>query len=219
MAKKRAYHHGNLRQALVREAARTIKSHGVDALTLRAVGGRLGVSRTALYRHFSDKAALLAAVAREGFQRFRADLERARADAGGGLVGFDAMGLAYLKFALDNSAHYRVMFGGFKELCDRDSELATDAASAFQVLVDALAALQRGGQVQPGDTGELARFVWATSHGIAMLTIDGELGPDSAAGEALMQSSVARLRAALANPVNLSNPVNPANPANPANPV
>src|SRR5436190_672181 len=71
--KKKAgqYHHGDLRSALLEEAVRTIQTDGVDELTLRAVGAALGVSRTALYRHFSDKQALLAAVGREGFRMLR----------------------------------------------------------------------------------------------------------------------------------------------------
>src|SRR5205085_7573915 len=69
-AKKRRkpYHHGDLRRALVEQALRTIQARGVDALTLRAAGQSLGVSRTALYRHFTDKSALLSAVATEGFR-------------------------------------------------------------------------------------------------------------------------------------------------------
>jgi AcrR family transcriptional regulator len=200
MAKKRAYHHGNLRQALIREAVRTIRTHGAEGLTLRAVGGRLGVSRTALYRHFADKAALLAAVAREGFQTFRSDLDQAWTAAGGGLAGFHAMGLAYVRFAVRNSAHYRVMFGEFREQCERDPELIADATAAFQVLVDALLSLQRAGLARSDDPEGLARFIWACSHGIAMLTIDGQLGPDPSAGEALMRSSQPMLRRALDAP-------------------
>src|SRR3981081_1231108 len=90
---------GALRHALLVEAARTIREDGVDAVTLRAVGARLGVSRTALYRHFADKSALLAAVAREGFQRFRQDLRDAWMGAGRGRAGFKAMGMAYVHFA------------------------------------------------------------------------------------------------------------------------
>ena len=76
MARKRAhrYHHGDLSRALLQEAVRTIQRGGVQALTLRAVGEKLGVSRTALYRHFSDKSGLLAAVAREGFRTLRLQL-------------------------------------------------------------------------------------------------------------------------------------------------
>src|SRR5581483_3836975 len=91
---RRPYHHGDLRRALLQEAVRTIREDGVQALTLRTAGKRLGVSRTALYRHFTDKSALLAGVAREGFQRFRDDLLAEWREAGGGLNGFARMGFA-----------------------------------------------------------------------------------------------------------------------------
>src|SRR5436189_6357013 len=105
------YHHGDLRRALLVEAARTIRAEGIEAVTLRAVGARLGVSRTALYRHFADKSALLNAVAEDGFRGLSEALESAWTAAGGGVPGFEAMGHAYVRFALDNPSHYRVMFG------------------------------------------------------------------------------------------------------------
>src|ERR1700730_13451944 len=80
------YHHGDLRRALVQEAVRTIQAKGVDAFTLRAVGLKLGVSRTALYRHFADKAALLAAVAGAGFRTLRSQLVQ-HWEAGGRVGG------------------------------------------------------------------------------------------------------------------------------------
>ena len=70
----RPYHHGNLRRALLDEALTTIRAEGVNGLTLRDIGARLGVSRSALYRHFSDKRALLTAVATEGFRTLRQQL-------------------------------------------------------------------------------------------------------------------------------------------------
>src|SRR5262245_4032019 len=109
----RRYHHGNLRRALLDQALATIASEGVEGLTLRDIGARLGVSRTALYRHFTDKRALLEAVATEGFKSFREALVGAWQGGGGGLPGFNAMGIAYVRFAVDNPSHYRVMFGGF----------------------------------------------------------------------------------------------------------
>jgi AcrR family transcriptional regulator len=192
------YHHGDLRRALLVEAARTIREEGIEAVTLRAVGARLGVSRTALYRHFADKSALLAAVAREGFQRFREDLTEAWTGAGGGDAGFAAMGRAYVHFALANSAHYRVMFGDFRDLCTRDPDLAADASAAFQVLVGALVTLQQDSLVRPDDTRELAHFIWATVHGIAMLAIDGQLGPDPSVADALTQFAIERVHACIA---------------------
>jgi len=182
-----------LRGALVREAARTISTAGVEGVTLRDVGQRLGVSRTALYRHFHDKAALLAAVAREGFQTFSRELRDAWDGGGGGVSGFRAMGAAYVRFAIANPAYYRIMFGRFKDLCNSDPALAAEAAGSFQVLLDALAALQREGTIPAGDAEQLGRFVWATVHGVAMLAIDGQLGPDPAAANALTAFTLDRL--------------------------
>ena len=71
---RRPYHHGNLRRALLDEALVTIREEGVDGLTLREIGARVGVSRSALYRHFADKRALLTAVATEGFRALRQQL-------------------------------------------------------------------------------------------------------------------------------------------------
>ena len=188
-----AYHHGNLRRALLDEALATIRAEGVEALTLREIGARLGVSRTALYRHFSDKRALLAAVATEGFRTLRQQLVTAWEEGGPGRAAFNAMGVAYVRFAVANPSHYRVMFGGFLDPKVCGPELAAEAAGAFQALVDALAALQRGGTVRNDDILKMARFVWATVHGVAMLGIDGQLR-DPRGVEELMAYALERLR-------------------------
>src|SRR5215467_10438521 len=90
-----AYHHGDLRRALLDEALRTIQAHGVEQLTLRTVGERLGVSRSALYRHFGDKQSLLAAVGTEGFRTLPQAIADAWEGNGRGRIGFQAMGKAY----------------------------------------------------------------------------------------------------------------------------
>src|SRR5687767_3851509 len=95
----RAYHHGNLRRALLDEAVATIRNEGVSALTLREIGFRLGVSRTALYRHFADKNALLAAVATEGFRMLREQTFAAWEKGGRNRAAFESMGVAYVRFA------------------------------------------------------------------------------------------------------------------------
>src|SRR5262245_19255047 len=175
--KKRAgqYHHGDLRRALVDQALRTIDRLGVEGLTLRTVGDALGVSRTALYRHFSDKQALIAALATEGFRALRVALIQAWERHGRGRAGFEAMGEAYLQFAVEHPSHYRVMFGRFVESCAREPELIEESQAAFQALVDALVEQQKGGQVRGDDPIMQARFVWSLTHGIAMLAIDGQL--------------------------------------------
>jgi len=198
--RKRAgqYHHGDLRRALIDQALRTIDKQGVEGLTLRAVGEALGVSRTALYRHFSDKQSLIAAVAREGFRTLRRDLLEAWERDGRGQAGFHAMGEAYLAFAVANPSHYRVMFGRFLESCVRDPELVQEAEGAFQALVEALVAQQREGLVRRDDPVMLARFVWSVVHGIAMLTIDGQLPPDDGARGVWNHYASQRLQAAVA---------------------
>jgi len=197
-ARKRAdrYHHGDLRRALLQAAVRTIGSHGVDGLTLRGVGSTLGVSRTALYRHFTDKAALLAAVAAEGFRMLREETARAWEDGERGLSGFEAMGVAYVRFAIAHPSHYRVMFGA--EISGAaDVQLAGEGAGAFQVLVDALTALQTQNLARRDDTQQMALFVWSTVHGVAMLAIDGRLGQKPAAVDGLTHYMTHRVRAAI----------------------
>jgi AcrR family transcriptional regulator len=205
MAKQRAvrkkrerYHHGNLRRALVDEAVRTMRKSGVGALTLRGAGAALGVSRTALYRHFADKDALLAAVARDGFVGLKGALDAARGRAAALADQLTEMGFAYVRFAAENPAHYRVMFGGFLDRCARDPDLLADAGAAFQALVGAIVDLQREQRIRQDDPQQLARFVWAAVHGIAMLAIDGQLGPEPDAGVTLFRDSADRIRAALA---------------------
>ena len=193
---RRSYHHGNLRRALLDEALSTIRAEGVDALTLREIGARLGVSRTALYRHFADKNALLRAVATEGFRTFRQKLVAAWEEGGRGPEAFDAMGVAYVRFAIQNPSHYRVMFGGFVDPKACEPELAAEAAGAFQALVDALVALQRDGIIRGDNTVTMARFVWAVVHGVAMLGIDGQLREPGSVEE-LMQYALKGLSRAV----------------------
>ena len=198
--KKRAdqYHHGDLRRALLEEALRTIQAEGVEHLTLRTVGEKLGVSRTALYRHFSDKQALLAVVGREGFRLLRLSLVEAWEQHGRGQPGFEAMGIAYVRFAVNHPSHYRVMFGRFVESCSKDEEFVREAQAAFQVLVDALVEQQQAGVVRQDDPLILARFIWSVVHGIAMLVIDGQLRGADERGEALNQYALERVRDAIA---------------------
>jgi AcrR family transcriptional regulator len=194
---KDRYHHGDLRRALVEEAVATIAREGVERLTLRGIGERLGVSRTALYRHFADKSDLLAAVATEGFRLLRRKLEEAWDRGRGTLAAFDAMGVAYVRFALEHPFHYRVMFGANLERSD-DPNLHSEAAGAFQALVNALLALQQNGLVRRDPPLALAGFVWATVHGIAMLAIDGRLGKKRVEAEELARFANERLRTGIA---------------------
>jgi len=191
------YHHGDLQRAMLEQALRTIQTDGVETLTLRAVGEQLGVSRTALYRHFSDKQALLAAVGREGFRRLRIALTAAWDEHGRGRPGFEAMGVAYVRFAAAHPAYYRVMFGRFVESCSKDAAFVEEAGAAFRVLVDSIVEQQRAGLVRPDDPSILARFVWSVVHGMAMLIIDGQLRGVDTGGDALTHYAAGRVRDAI----------------------
>jgi AcrR family transcriptional regulator len=168
--KKGPYHHGDLERALVDAAVDMIRKDGVQAFTLRSVGARVGVSRTALYRHFEDKAALLARVAAEGFRRLHAALadavaasSRSRADP------LPAMSAAYVRFAARNPSHYQTMFGGFLADWSRYPDLIEHGDAAFNILADTIRAEQARGTIAPGDPIELAEITWSLSHGIATL--------------------------------------------------
>lgn len=168
--KGKTYHHGDLPRAMLTDAVRTIQRQGIDSLTLRGVGERLGVSRSALYRHFANKNALLQAVAAEGFRLLQAKLQHAWQGTGGGLSGFDTMGTAYIQFAVRHPAHYRVMFGSGPQSAD-----AYGSTDAFGTLVSAIKALQRAGTMRSDDPRQLALYVWSVVHGVAMLALDGIL--------------------------------------------
>ena len=169
-AKKRAYHHGNLERALIEAAVLMVREEGVQALTLRSVGARVGVSRTALYRHFDDKAALLARVASEGFRRLHAALADAIASAPPPRADpLPAMAAAYVRFAAANPSHYETMFGGYLADWSRYPDLIEDANAAFDILSDTIRGEQKRGRIGPGDPVELAEVTWALSHGIATL--------------------------------------------------
>src|SRR5258706_5651107 len=105
--KKQTYHHGDLQVALMLTAGQMLEKEGLEALKLREVARRAGVSHSAPYRHFAQREALLAALAAEGFERLGA-AQRKAAEAG----GLRAMGEAYVAFALENPQRFRLMFGG-----------------------------------------------------------------------------------------------------------
>lgn len=164
-----AYHHGDLERALVDAALRTIREDGVQALTLRGVGTRLGVSRTALYRHFDDKAALLARLATEGFRLLHEALSAAIAGCAHPRQRLEAMAAAYVRFALQNPSHYQTMFGGFLADWSQYPDLIQHAEAAFTILVETIRDEQRQRRLRAGDPIELAEIMWAMSHGIATL--------------------------------------------------
>ena len=174
MGKKRPYHHGNLRQALIDAALELIEERGVSALTLREVARQVGVTHAAPQRHFADRAALVAAVAEQGFRGLAAHVAAVRGSARTPAQRLRALGVAYVEYALAHPAHLRVMFS--PEVADksRRPELAAAAQAVHAALVERIENGQRDGSVAPGDPDELSFAAWSMVHGCAVLLIDGQ---------------------------------------------
>jgi AcrR family transcriptional regulator len=200
--KGEAYHHGDLRRALIDAALELIVERGVDGLTLREAARRAGVTHSAPYRHFADKSVLVAAVRREGFELLhRHMLEAREALAGDPVAQVKASGVAYVRFAIERPAHFRVMFGPkLAEQAARDPELDAASRRAYAVLVDGLAACQAQGLVREGDLQRHAMTAWATVHGMAALLINGLIPRKEASVEELARAVTDRLYAGLAPP-------------------
>ena len=176
-SKKGAYHHGNLRRALLDSALAMVEKEGPRGVSLRAVARLAGVSPAAPYRHFAGKEGLLAAVAEEGFRALEDKMREASDETRGlALAEFRAIGFAYVHFAAHNPSHFRVMFG--PEVSDKSEHPGLREASdrASHIIAEAIANCQRPG-LEGGDTDPQRLFVsaWATFHGLATLIVDGQL--------------------------------------------
>jgi AcrR family transcriptional regulator len=162
-----SYHHGDLRAALVRAALDLLEEGGSADLSLRAVARRAGVAASAPYRHYADRDALLSAVAAVGYQELAGQLAAAHPSPSTP-DDLAAVAVAYVQFALQRPALFRVMFG---EPCDRDSAERVAATAAISAYVGAI--VQRA---FPGaDPEALSTAIWALVHGLAFLHLDGKL--------------------------------------------
>lgn len=177
MSEREPYHHGDLRQALIRAALELISEKTVEGVSLREVARRVGVSHTAPYRHFVDKEALLAAVATDGFQMLHHKLEVAiQSSSADAVQQIQNSGVAYIGFALEHPSYYHLMFGAYRSTsAQQNPELEHAAREAFMVLVDAIARGQQAGVIRADDSEQLALTAWALVHGWAMLCIDGQI--------------------------------------------
>jgi AcrR family transcriptional regulator len=171
LARKSAYHHGDLRPALVAAGTKVLRKEGLHALSLRRVAREARVSPAAPYRHFTDKQALLAAISESGFIQLHGLLEAARQDRPGDL---DAAGQAYLKFALRQPETYRLMFTQ-NVMCEGepDESLKQAGEQAFNSLVQTIEEGIAAGKIVQTESPPLALAAWALVHGVAMLLIDG----------------------------------------------
>ena len=168
---RKTYHHGSLREALLTAAGKQVSKKGHDELSLREIARVVGVSPNAAYRHFADKEALFAALAAEGFARLATAQGKAVATHKDSMQRHRAAGRAYVRFARDNPALFRLMFG--KQFRKDD---ALDSAANF-----AFGALRAGAAASLGLTPEDPRALtaairaWSLAHGLSQLILDGQL--------------------------------------------
>jgi AcrR family transcriptional regulator len=174
VTRRQSYHHGDLKRALTSAALSLVAEKGPKGFTLTEAARRAGVSAAAPYRHFADKAELLAAVAEQGFRDLHADLAAAADRAADPKERVIELGRAYVRWAIAHSDHYQVMFGA-ESLKAEQPSMAVAGEQAFGDLLDAITKCQEAGVVEVRDPREVAAPLWSLVHGIASLAIGGQL--------------------------------------------
>jgi AcrR family transcriptional regulator len=164
---ERRYHHGDLRRAILVAAIEAIRRDGVDALSLRALAREAGVSHAAPAHHFGDRSGLLTAIAAEGFELL-ADALAGTLDRTG---SFLEVGVAYVRFAVDNPAHFAVMY--LPELLrNEDPALNVARGRASDILYGGVESAAPG-----ADALRAGVAAWSLVHGLATLYLSGNLPP------------------------------------------
>jgi len=172
------YHHGNLKESLLETALEMVDKEGLESVTLRDLTQRLGTSRSAVYRHFESKEALILGVIKRGYEQLDLLFTPIFQDTTQSVAErFEKMGRAYLDFAIAHPNLYRLLFGeNFRqereEICDyKDEKQATGLYALIGLLLEA----QEEGIIAQENPMIQAATVWASIHGLASLLIDGHL--------------------------------------------
>ena len=176
MPARSRYHHGALREALLRSVERIIKKRGVAFVSLREVARDARVSHSAPAHHFGNKAGLLTAFAASGFEKMAGVVE-AEVAASGAKTGPDvleAMGRAYVRFAIEHPEHFGVMFRS--EILDVASpDYAASAAKAWTMLAATVRRCATEGYIRAAEVDTITAAAWSVAHGLAALWIGGRL--------------------------------------------
>ncbi|MAU08445.1 MAG: hypothetical protein CL607_01390 [Anaerolineaceae bacterium] len=176
---QRPYHHGNLYTSMLDTAQEILQTEGISGITMREIAKRVGVSHSAAYRHFASKELLLAMIAKSGFESLTGILRSIRDDDDIPLGHkFQQMGIAYIHFAAEHPAQYRLMYGSeaidateFPELQSAIRTLAKEVLSMIKVC-------QQGRTIKASNAVQISNAAWALTHGAAMLIIDKRIEVD-----------------------------------------
>lgn len=190
---RRSYHHGDLREAAMQAALELVVERGDASFTMRDLAGRVGVTHSALYRHFPDRSALFQKLATDGFEIFAASERAALAEAAPNPIErVVALGRNHISFATGRPALYRVMFGSRVGEHRLDAPAVQAAARpTLKIVADVAAGL---GLREGRDPLEVAIMLWSAVHGLSILALDGQLqilgDPSLERLQALAESSV-----------------------------
>jgi AcrR family transcriptional regulator len=173
MAKRDGYHHGDLRAGLIRAALEAVEAGGPDAVSLRDLALKLGVSTAAPYRHFPDRRAVLAEVAAIGFADLTAAYARAQAEASDPAAALRETARAYLNLAFGRPGLFRLMFASDIVDAGAPADLLASAAEAWEGLFRAVGAMTPGADL--ATVKRRAITGWSTLHGFITLAQGGRL--------------------------------------------
>lgn len=175
-SKKRSYHHGNLKAALLAAGIDELEEKGLATLSLRAIAARVGVSHTAPKNHFGSLRGLLTAIAAEGFRRHAAFMRQGLSEASGRKECLRVATKGYVRFAKEHKALFQLMFSS--QLCDfADPDLQEAAASSYAVLSQIATDLDWDKAGAPDAQQRSEILLWSLAHGYAQLSDAGLLGP------------------------------------------
>lgn len=182
----RAYHHGDLRNALIEAGIELLAEGGAAALDLRKVARKAGVSHAAPYRHFADKQALIAAINTRGFELLLARIEAGLAAAPPEPAGqLHAVALTYVSFARESPWLMREMFSGINVERESYPELYAASKQVYIRYADIIRQGQAAGAIAEGNADAQAAVLWSLLHGLAMLIIENQMRPYSDGPEGL----------------------------------
>jgi AcrR family transcriptional regulator len=173
---KTTYHHGDLKNALIRAGVEILAEQGISGLSLRQVALRAGVSHAAPYAHFADKQSLVAAISTDGFLRLYEKIKTvASAHRANPRRQLLETANAYLEFAVEDPAHFKVMFSGILEQEKDYPEFVEASKKNYELLVEIVQTCQAEGFLPTGPAEPTAIGIWATVHGLAALRIEKQI--------------------------------------------
>jgi AcrR family transcriptional regulator len=171
-----AYHHGDLKNALIQAGMEILAREGVGGLSLRKVAKQAGVSHAAPYSHFTDKQALIAAISTEGFKQLYAQIEAVkesyRENPEDLLV---ETAWAYVQFALNAPDRFKLMFSSVLEKEKDYPDFVEISHKNFRQVVEIIAICQEAGMLNAGDPELVALSLWGTVHGFVSLLLEGQI--------------------------------------------